>query len=101
MLAFVWPHFLEPISWLWINPSSYNLWSSSFGEIVLKLPLVVWALRHLNCKVDGCWRVGHPVHGTGYRACRRHHPAMKSAGPITAEEIAAAHRAHRIRSSPS
>lgn len=92
MLAFVWPHWLDWVSWPWINSHSYNLWSSVWGELALKVPLLIWALRHLNCKVTGCWRVGHPVHGTGYRACRRHHPVMRSEGPITAEHIAEAHR---------
>lgn len=92
MLASVWPHWLRYISWLWTNPASYNLWSSSWGELILKMPLVVWAIRHLNCDVSGCKRLGHPVEGTGHRACRHHHPHMKSQGRVTERDIAYHHK---------
>lgn len=99
---------LAGISWLWTNPTSYNLWSSEWGGLIFKtfyLFLVVviakWLLQpvarrvhaHLECHVDGCTRLGYPVHRTGYRACHEHHPAVvhKPGEPITAEHIAEAH----------
>lgn len=77
MLAFIDP--------LW--GSGYQWWSG-LGSDVFILTGVTVGLRHLNCHVRGCWRHGHVVHGTSYRACNRHHPHRNGAR-ITAETIAA------------
>jgi hypothetical protein len=111
-LLFHWPHWTYSISWLWTNPVSYNFWSSGWGETLLeifKLGILFLLLRplyqrisrrvhmHLDCHIDGCERIGHPVHGTGYRACHEHHPAVAHTPgeAITAEHIAQAHAAAR------
>lgn len=69
---------------------------SSYVEILgvtVLVSLAVAAFRHFNCHVNSphfCWRFGHPVEGTHYRACGKHHP--KRPRKITAEHIAHAHR---------
>lgn len=78
---------MSHVSWLWTNPASYNFFSSVFGELALKVPLILIAYKHVNCDVRRCWRLGHPVEGTGHRACRRHHPNMRSSGTITPDII--------------
>ena len=73
----------------------YGFWSgfgSDLGELAL-IGAIVTGYRHVNCHVKGCPRIGHhPVEGTPYRVCRRHHPAMSDKFP-TVEDIHAAHRA--------
>ena len=45
-------------------------------------------LRKHNCHAKRCWRIGrHPVGGTTYIVCRKHHPDEKP----TAEQIIAEH----------
>lgn len=55
----------------------YLWWSgmgANIGEFAIVGSLASGVRRH-NCHVHGCWRVGrHPVEGTGYVVCRRHHP---------------------------
>lgn len=52
----------------------YGFWSGFGGDIsILAAPLVL--LRRHNCHTRGCWRIGrHPVEGTAFLVCRRHHP---------------------------
>lgn len=52
----------------------YGFWSGIGGDLsILAAPLVL--LRRHNCHVKGCPRLGrHPVPGTGFVVCRRHHP---------------------------
>lgn len=112
--AWVWPPWLNWLSWLWTNPASYNLWSSEWGGSLFKLLYLVlvfvvvrrvvqpWTRRvhaHLECHVDGCERWGYPVHGTGYRACHEHHPAIahEPGEAITAAHIKRAHAMARRR----
>jgi hypothetical protein len=68
----------------------YNFWSgfgSDFGEATILTGIVVAYLHH-NCHVKGCPLLGHPVEGTPYRACARHHPAHKGTKRgVSAEEI--------------
>ncbi len=105
---FVWPQWFHHISWLWTNGPSYNLWSSEWGGLIFKLwlgfiiylivrPLWRRAHAHLECHVSTCNHWGHPVAGTGYRACHEHHPvvAHEPGEEITAEHIAEAHRSVR------
>ena len=74
----------------------YGWWSgagSDLGEIAIAGGLIALVRKH-NCHVHGCWRVGrHPVEGTPYLVCARHHPD----GPVTHERILAAHRDHQAR----
>lgn len=55
----------------------YLLWSgfgANFGELAIVGSLIA-GVRHHNCHVRKCWRVGrHPVAGTAFVVCRRHHP---------------------------
>ncbi len=80
----------------------YQFWSgigSDFGQLTLitGLVAVTWRTRkHLECHVESpknCHHIGHPVAGTGHRACRLHHPHAEEKGGITAEDIARHHEA--------
>lgn len=72
----------------------YGFWSgigSDIGEVAI-IGAVVGMFRKHNCHATGCWRIGkHPVEGTGYITCRKHHPVISSDGPVTVGDIAAAH----------
>lgn len=97
-LLFHWPHWTYAISWLWVNPVSYNFWSSGWGETLLEIvklgilflllrPLYKRVAHHLECRAPGCERWGHPIHGTSFRACVEHHPHLSEEGH-TPEEMA-------------
>lgn len=63
------------------NASSraYSFWSgfgSDIGEVVI-IGGLIQLVRHHNCHVQGCWRIGRKVDGTPYVACPTHHPAHK------------------------
>ena len=80
------------MNWLWVHllnglgvrprtPSTaYNWWSgagSDVGELAI-LGALITGYRHVNCHTKGCFRIGHhPVEGTTYKTCRRHHPVFK------------------------
>jgi hypothetical protein len=55
----------------------YAFWSgpgSDIGEITIVGVVIGW-LRHKNCHVKGCWRLGKlQVPGTQHVVCRKHHP---------------------------
>ncbi len=96
-------------AWLWhplgqcagnthevLRCKSYNLWSgiiSDVSEITLLGVFLgaAWRVRkHFECHVElpkNCHRIGHPVLGTGHRACRRHHPHAETPGAITQADI--------------
>lgn len=74
----------------------YAFWSgfgSDIGELAILGGMVTFYRRH-TCHVNHprfCWRWGaHPVEGTPYKTCRRHHPAVPDR--VSAEHIHAAHR---------
>ena len=70
----------------------YAFWSGFGGSIpdFLIVGSIAGYLLHRNCHVSGCWRLGrHHVDGTPYVTCRKHHPAIS--GPVSAQDIAAAH----------
>jgi hypothetical protein len=75
----------------------YGFWSG-FGSDLGLLGAVVIFVRHQNCHVKGCWRIGrHPYQH--YRLCSKHHPAVP--GRVTHEHIkalaaAAADREERV-----
>ena len=72
----------------------YLAWSgfgSDLGEFAIVGALFAHYKRH-TCHVDSprfCWRPGtHPVVGSPFRTCRRHHPAVPDR--VSAEHIAGA-----------
>lgn len=89
---------------------SYNFYSGSLSD-VSEITLVFSALialitvlrqvrkaraeyiKRTECHVATCKRHGYVVHGTPYRACHEHHPAVEHepGEDITADHIAAAH----------
>lgn len=68
---------------------TYLFWSGFCGDLAFIGG--GWAIvRHTNCHVRGCWRVGrHEVRGTHFKVCRKHHPAID--GKPSADDIARAH----------
>lgn len=50
----------------------YDFWSGFATQITVLVALVT-ALRHRNCYVRRCWRLGHIDPAHGHPACRRHH----------------------------
>lgn len=78
------------------RPSYWQAFWSGFGSCLSEFSIPVTAgvfWYHHTCHVSHprfCWRWGaHPVAGTPYKACRRHHPAVPNR--ITAEHIETAH----------
>lgn len=55
----------------------YGFWSG-FGSDVGELGIIgglIGLLRHKNCHVHGCVRLGrHKVEGTEWMVCAKHHP---------------------------
>jgi hypothetical protein len=77
------------LRWTWHDPDGYNIVSGPLADITL-LGGAYAILRRHNCHAKGCWRIGrHPVAGTTYTVCRKHHPHESP----TAEQILAEHRA--------
>lgn len=75
----------------------YGFWSgfgSDIGEVAI-IGAVLAAYRKHNCHVTRCWRIAkHPVEGTPFCTCRKHHPDTPD-GPITADHVRAAHMSRR------
>jgi hypothetical protein len=79
------------------NPAGrWELFWSGFGSDVGEAALLGAAFafwRRHTCHVDTpryCWRwAAHPVTGTPFRACKKHHPQVPDR--ISAEHIQAAH----------
>ena len=77
-----------------LSNGGYQFWSgigSDFSELAM-LGILITMFRHFNCHVSSphfCWRFGHPVPGTSYRACWKHHPVRKSDenGKVSAQNI--------------
>ena len=74
----------------------YAFWSgfgSDIGEVAILGGLAGLYKRH-TCHVDSprfCWHPGtHPVVGTPYRACKKHHPGVPK--KVTADHITTAHQ---------
>ena len=77
--------------WTWHDPDGYNFISGPLADITLLGGAYAIIRRH-NCHAKRCLRIGrHTVDGTSYVVCRKHHPDHTP----TAEEIHAAHAAHR------
>ncbi|ACU71739.1 conserved hypothetical protein [Catenulispora acidiphila DSM 44928] len=82
-----------------------NFWSgigSCLGEFTLVGGATALYKRH-TCHVNSprfCWRPGtHPVVGTAFKACAKHHPTVPDR--ISAEHIADAHAEQAARSRDS
>lgn len=77
----------------------YGFWSgfgSDVGEITL-VGALVGVYRKNACHELRCWRLGHhPVQGTPYKACRRHHPGLPDK-PRRGEIARAWHAARKQR----
>jgi hypothetical protein len=74
----------------WHDPWGYNFVSGPLPSITLVAAALAIIRRH-NCHAKGCWRLGmHPVNGTSYIVCKKHHP--RASAP-TVEQIHAAHAA--------
>jgi hypothetical protein len=56
------------------NSTGYLFWSGTGSDLAyMGVGLAFW--RKHNCHSRGCWRLArHPVEGTGFTVCRRHHP---------------------------
>lgn len=70
----------------------YAFWSGVGGDIgeAAILGALLSNVRKHNCHVRGCWRIGrHPVAGTEFVVCRRHHP---NGAPSHSEVLRAAAR---------
>lgn len=79
----------EALRWTWHDPDGYNIISGPLADLAL-LGGAYAILRRHNCHAKGCWRLArHPVPGTSYIVCRKHHPHDKP----TAEQILVEHRA--------
>lgn len=73
--------------WFWdLSGKWYIFWSGVGANLTLLTGLgIVW--RKIGCHTRHCWRLGHhPIAGTPYKVCRRHHPDVPNRGP-TVEEL--------------
>ena len=78
------------LRWTWHDPDGYNIVSGPLADITLLGGAYAIIRRH-NCHAKRCWRIGrHPVAGTTYTVCRKHHPHDSP----TAEKILAEHAQH-------
>ena len=57
----------------------YCFWSGAGTQLTLCIAAVMF-LRHHNCHVKGCWRLGHIDAEHGHPACRRHHSQAHKLG---------------------
>lgn len=75
----------------------YGFWSgfgSDLGEVAI-IGAGIGIFRKHNCHVQGCWRIGkHPVEGTPYIVCRKHHPGI-SQEKVSFSTVKQAHKKAR------
>lgn len=62
---------------------AYDFWSGIGTQITLIIAIIA-ALRHKNCHVKGCWRLGHPDPAHGFPACHKHHSMKHLRGRVNA-----------------
>lgn len=73
----------------------YLFWSGPFADITIFGAVLGIYWKHV-CHVGKCWRwARHPVDGTPYTVCRKHHPSVPAS--ITAEHIVDAHKAAQAK----
>ena len=71
----------------------YAFWSGFAGDLAI-FGAVIAYVRHKNCHVKGCPRLGrHAVQGTDHVVCRKHHPQDTP----TAQDVLDDHHAARQR----
>jgi hypothetical protein len=77
-----------------LTGSGYQAWSGVLGATaIFSGGVLIW--RHKNCHEPWCWRLGkHPVAGTPYVVCHRHHPGLEG-NRVKRGHIHAAHARHR------
>jgi hypothetical protein len=84
---------LDNLAGMW-----YGFWSG-FGSITIppiltSFPIVFVLLRRHNCHHHLCWRIGrHPVEGSPYVVCRKHHPHVPDR--VTTDHLNRAAGPHR------
>lgn len=72
--------------------AAYLWWSGFFADVVIFAAGFGWYWKH-TCHVARCWHwARHPVEGTPYTVCRKHHPDLP-AEPTTVEHVHAAAKA--------
>lgn len=77
-----------------LHGDGYQVFSGPLGATAVFTGMYVF-VRARNCHVKRCARIGrHPVEGTTYTVCRRHHPDDKP----TVEDVHAAHEAAKTTS---
>lgn len=108
--AFVWTHVLQETGTTDSGSRAYNFWSGFGADLgyasifVAVTSGVVTGIRRANCHVKGCWRIGkHPLEGTPYHLCAKHHPEVPSAGASHEQILEHHHRAslHRAAAQPT
>ena len=73
-----------------VSGPEYGFWSgfgSDLGEFAIVGSLLA-LVRHRNCEVKGCWRLGRHTTAAGHHVCRKHHPEDH----LTAEAVVTAHQ---------
>lgn len=98
LVLFVLPAwFFEPLGVCTGRACGYQFWSGIAGSFLIGGGLWSGALGmywHHSCHVGTCiWPGRHPVEGTPYRTCKKHHPTVPS--KVTATHIADAHAANQ------
>jgi hypothetical protein len=89
-------HFIA--HWLGLDNASgpiYSFWSGFFGDVTILVGAVVVIYRlkkHVHtCHVDGCRKLAvHPVEGTPYVVCRKHHPSVPE--KVTYQHVVKLHK---------
>lgn len=90
------------VAWHWFEvhtgtvnePGPYYGFFSGFGSDIGELAIVgglIQIVRHQNCGVHHCWRIGrheYDLDGAKHRLCRKHHPNIDHQHEYTAEEFA-------------
>lgn len=51
----------------------YNFWSGSLAPSPWAAGTILLFVKHKNCHVKGCWRVGHNHPSHGWPSCRHHY----------------------------
>jgi len=77
-----------------LSGAQYGFWSgvgSDIGEVGI-IGGVATLVRHRNCEVHGCLRLGRHTTAAGHHVCRRHNP---DGSPSAADVTAAHHDAKR------
>jgi hypothetical protein len=72
--------------------SPWGTFWSGFGSDIGELAIVgslAALIRHHNCEVKGCPRLGRHTTAANHRVCRHHHPD----GALSAQDVTDAHHA--------